>query len=160
MCFKFSSSLLHAEKLHYHQVVFLKGNLMVAVEGGKRVSYSLPSTKTFLSGPRIATFGYEPASLISSTAMTHFSATDDMWVFALHSICLVIQITRIICKYYLPKIFSRRRKNHREKVEEQSTSQWENTIRSRCDWQYHYQLHRSTCRRWSDCQVKNVHLPS
>lgn len=32
MCFIFSSLLLPAEKLHYHQVVFFKGNLMVAVD--------------------------------------------------------------------------------------------------------------------------------
>lgn len=34
-----------------------------------------------------------------------------------------------------------------------------NTFRSRCDWQYSYHVHRSTCKMWSDYQVKNVHLP-
>lgn len=43
-------------------------------------------TKTFLSGPSIATFAYKPASLILSSAMTYFSLTDG-WHF---SVCFTL----------------------------------------------------------------------
>lgn len=55
MCFRVNFLLLPAEKLHYHQVVFLKENLMVVVQRRKQVRYSTSQQRPFLSGLSIET---------------------------------------------------------------------------------------------------------
>lgn len=60
MCFIFSSLLFPTENLHYHQVVLLKGNIMVVVERGKRVCYSLPSQRQLPSGLSSKTLDCRP----------------------------------------------------------------------------------------------------
>lgn len=76
MCFIFSSLLLPAENLHYRQVVLLKGNLMVVVERGKRVCYSLPSQRHVPSGPSSETLARTPHSRLYSAVTVHTSVTD------------------------------------------------------------------------------------
>lgn len=96
MCFIFSSLLLPAENLHYRQVVLLKGNLMVVVERGKRVCYSLPSQRHVPSGPSSETLAHTPHSRLYSAVTVHTSVTDGWDI-----ICGYVIFFFFFFKYYL-----------------------------------------------------------
>lgn len=73
-----------AENLHYRQVVLLKENLMVFVERGKRVCYSLPSQRHVPSGPSRETLAHTPRSRLYSAVTVHTSVTDGWDLLWLH----------------------------------------------------------------------------
>lgn len=143
---------------------FSKETWWWSLKGGKRFLYSHPhkepSCQVQASQPSRTSLLLWPRVLQWDTFL---QLTVDMWVFALHFkpthlICLyVAHMTRFICNYYLPKVFSRRRET-KERGEEQATvciSMGKTYVGTDVT----DQLHRSTCKRWSDYQVKNVHLP-
>lgn len=101
MCFIFSLLQLPAENLHYHQVVFLKGNLMVVgwlLEERKEFVIPFPSQRHSLSESSFATSSRKPAQLCRSRMLCQ---TSYIWYVLMHK-------TRVICKYYWLKVLPKK----------------------------------------------------
>lgn len=125
----FSSLQSPAENLHYHQVVFLKRNLMVVVREGKRVCNSLviPHRDTSCQVPALQPL-LTNLPLWCGVLGWYAPPVTDSW----HLIHSVTHIKRVICKYYLPIVFCRRRETM-ERRERRDLHLNGNTFRSRCD---------------------------
>lgn len=157
MCITFSSLLLTPEKPHYHHVVFLRGTLMVVSKGGKRVIL-FPSQRPFRQVLGFGTFGYNPACLIVKTVMIHYSDWQLTWVSVCFT-CTHLMFGNRNNKNNLQIVFYTRRNTKRVEKQSSLCNSMKNTIRSRCDWQYNYHLHRSTSRGWSNYHGINCNLP-